>query len=81
MSYGVEIKKVDRQGRIILPSDWRRDELKNGDEVFIIKERGVLKIIPKKKKPDLTKYFDSVDLNVDFIEEWDKFEREFNEIP
>ena len=80
MSYGVEIKKVDKQGRIILPSDWRKEELKDSDEVFIIKEKGVLKIIPK-KKPDLTKYFDSVDLGVDFIEEWEEFEREFYEIP
>ena len=80
MDYGVEIKKVDKQGRIILPLDWRKEELKDNDEVFIIKEKGVLKIIPK-KKPDLTKYFDSVDLSVDFIEEWDEFEREFHEIP
>ncbi len=80
MDYGVEIKKVDKQGRIILPSDWRKEELKDNDEVFIIKEKGVLKIIPK-KKPDLTKYFDSVDLGVDFIEEWEEFEREFHEIP
>lgn len=80
MDYGVEIKKVDKQGRIVLPSEWRKKELKDSDEVFIIKEKGALKIIPK-KKPDLTKYFDSVDLGVDFIEEWEEFEREFYEIP
>jgi len=80
MSYGVEVKKVDKQGRITLPSNWKKKELKDGDEVFIIKEKGILKIIPK-KKPDLTKYFDSVDLDVDFIEEWEEFEREFYEIP
>ncbi|AIG98386.1 hypothetical protein AFULGI_00016240 [Archaeoglobus fulgidus DSM 8774] len=80
MSYGVEIKKVDNQGRIILPLDWRKEELKDSNEVFIVREKGVLKIIPK-KKPDLTKYFDSVDLGVDFIEEWEEFEREFYEIP
>jgi len=80
MSYGVEVKKVDKQGRITLPSNWKKRELKDSDEVFIIKEKGILKIIPK-KKPDLTKYFDSVDLDVDFIEEWEEFEREFYEIP
>jgi len=80
MGYGVEVKKVDKQGRIILPSEWRKEELKESDEVFIIKEKGVLKIIPK-RKPDLTKYFDSVDLDVDFIEEWDEFEGEFYEVP
>ena len=79
MNYGVEIKKVDKQGRIILPLDWRKKELKDNNEVFIVKEKSVLKIIPK-KKPDLTKYFDSLDLNVDFIEEWGEFERRFYEI-
>lgn len=33
-----------------------------------------------KRKPDLTKYFDKVDLGVDFIEKWDEFERKFSEI-
>ena len=81
MKYGVELKKVDKQGRLILPSDWRRRELGETDEVFIIKEKGILKIIPKKKS-DLTKYFDSVDLGVDYIEDWEEFEREFRgEIP
>ncbi len=80
MSYGVEVKKVDKQGRITLPSNWKKKELKDSDKVFIIMEKGILKIIPK-KKPDLTKYFDSVDLDVDFIEEWEEFERKFYEIP
>ncbi len=79
MKHGVKIKKVDKQGRIILPSDWRKGELRDTNEVFIIKEKGVLKIIPK-KKPNLTKYFDSADLRVDVIEEWGKFERNFYEI-
>ena len=76
----LRLKKWISRGRIILPADWRKEELKNNDEVFIVKEKGVLKIIPK-KKPDLTKYFDSADLGVDFIEEWEEFEREFHEIP
>lgn len=80
MSYGVEIKKVDKQGRIILPSAWRKEELKESDEVFIIKGKGVLKIIPK-RRADLTRYFDSVDLGVDFIEEWEEFEGKFYEVP
>ena len=76
LNYGVDVKKVDKQGKIILPLDWRKRELKDCNEVFIIKEKGVLKIIPK-RKPDLTKYFDSLDLGVDFIEEWKEFERRF----
>ena len=30
---GVEIKKVDSQGRLILPADWRETEI--GENVFI----------------------------------------------
>ena len=60
--------------------DWRKKELKDSDEVLVVKEKGALKIIPK-KKPNLTKYFDSLDLGVDFIEEWKEFERRFYEVP
>jgi bifunctional DNA-binding transcriptional regulator/antitoxin component of YhaV-PrlF toxin-antitoxin module len=78
--YGVEKKKVDEQGRFVLPSDWRAEELKESKEVFVIKGKGYLKIVPK-KKIDLTKFFDSADLGMN-IEDWDDFERRFyNEIP
>ena len=79
MKSGVEVKKVDKQGRIILPSDWRKEELKETDDVFVIKEKGILRIIPK-KKPDLTRYFDSIELDVGSIEDWQEFEREFHEV-
>ena len=78
--YGIERKKVDEQGRFVLPSDWRTEELKESKEVFVIKGKGYLKIVPK-KKVDLTKFFDSADLGMN-IEDWDEFERRFyNEIP
>jgi len=38
-----------------------------------------LKITPK-KKPDLTKYFDSVNLGIDAIGDWEGFERRFYKI-
>ncbi|ATZ61315.2 MAG: hypothetical protein BME93_04295 [Methanosarcinales archaeon Met12] len=74
---GVEAKKVDEQGRFVLPSDWRREELKGTNEVFIIKRKGYLKMIPK-KKVDLTKFFDKADLGMN-IGDWDEFEKEFYE--
>ncbi|MFP3909705.1 MAG: AbrB/MazE/SpoVT family DNA-binding domain-containing protein [Archaeoglobaceae archaeon] len=80
MDYGVKVKKVDKQGRILLPSNWRKEELKDSDEVLLIREKGVLKIIPK-KRPDLTKYFDSVDMGVEAIEDWEEFEEKFHEVP
>jgi len=67
------VRRVDDRGRIVLPADWRREVLK-GEEVFIVREGIALKIIPK-RKPDLTEYFDSVDLGVEQILDWDEFER------
>ncbi len=74
-----EIKKVDSQGRIVLPRNWRERELKDGDEVIIMEEEGILKIIPK-KKIDLTQFFDKLeydDILVDKLENWSEFENAF----
>ncbi len=77
MKEGIEIRKVDDQGRFVLPSDWRKNELE-GEEVFVVKRRGYLKIIPK-KRANLTKFFDKVDLGVN-IGDWKEFERKFYEV-
>ncbi len=79
MNSSTEIKKVDSQGRIVLPKEWRERELKDVDEVIIIEEKGALKIIPK-KKIDLTQFFDSLEIDddlVDKLEDWTEFEKEF----
>lgn len=71
-----EIKKVDSQGRIVLPRNWREKELKEGDEVIIMEEEGILKIIAK-KKVDLTQFFDKLEFDdnlVDKLENWSEFE-------
>lgn len=74
-----EIKKVDSQGRIILPRNWREKELKDVDEVIISEEEGILNIIPN-KKIDLTQFFDTLeydDILVDKLENWFEFENAF----
>ncbi|HMK95242.1 MAG TPA: hypothetical protein VK536_07565 [Candidatus Limnocylindrales bacterium] len=76
MESGVEIKKVDSQGRIILPSDWRKTEVGESKEVYIIKRKGYLKLVPK-RRVDLTEYFDKVDLGIDAIGSWTEFEKKF----
>ena len=79
MKLNTEIKKVDSQGRIVLPRDWRERELKDGNEVIIIEEKGVLKIIPK-KKIDLTQFFDSLEISEELLEkleDWSEFEKKF----
>jgi len=74
MEIGVEVRKVDSQGRFILPADWRESALKDTREVYVIKREGYLKVIPK-RRVDLTKFFDKVDLGVDAIRDWETFER------
>lgn len=73
---GVELRKVDPQGRVVLPPDWRKEEIPDGREVFIIKREGSLKILPK-RRIDLTKFFDEVDIGVDSVGDWEEFEKKF----
>jgi bifunctional DNA-binding transcriptional regulator/antitoxin component of YhaV-PrlF toxin-antitoxin module len=75
---GVEVKKVDAQGRLILPADWREAELSENKELFIIKRKGYLKLVPK-RRVDLTECFDKVDLGVDSIGSWKEFEKKLYE--
>lgn len=69
---------MDEQGRFILPADWREEELTGNKEVYVIKRKGYLKIIPK-RHVDLTKYFDKVDFGVEAIGSWKQFEKKFYE--
>ena len=78
MESGVEIKKVDSQGRFILPADWRETEINESRELYVIKRKGYLKIIPK-KHIDLTQKFDKADLGVEAIGNWKQFENKFHE--
>jgi len=78
VNLGVEVRKVDSQGRVILPSEWRKSEVGEDGEVYIVSRRGYLKIIPK-RRPNLIEYFDSVDLGVEAIGDWKDFERKFRE--
>ena len=66
MAPQVEIKKIDSQGRLILPWDWREDQLRGISEVYVIKRRGYLKVLPKRTL-DLRKFFDKADLGVEAI--------------
>ena len=75
---GVEVKKVDSQGRLILPVDWRDAEIDESRELYVIKRKGYLKLVPK-RRVDLTEYFDSVDLGVKSIGSWSEFEKKISE--
>ncbi len=71
----VEVRKVDPQGRLVLPAEWR-GELGGSGEVFLVKGPGFIKVIPK-KKADLRRFFDSVNLGVDAVDDWSEFEKKF----
>jgi bifunctional DNA-binding transcriptional regulator/antitoxin component of YhaV-PrlF toxin-antitoxin module len=75
---GVEVKKMDSQGRLILPADWRESELGESKEIFVIKRKGYLKLVPK-RQVDLTECFDQVDLGVESIGSWTQFEKRIYE--
>jgi bifunctional DNA-binding transcriptional regulator/antitoxin component of YhaV-PrlF toxin-antitoxin module len=68
----VEIKKVDSQGRVVLPVAWRRRM--RCDEVMVVEERAKVEIFPR--DVDLSKYVDSVEVEVDNIEDYHKMRKE-----
>ena len=71
----VEIKTVDNQGRIMLPKEWRDRYLKNKKAIVALK--GDLVEIRPFESADLTKFFDTVevDLKAD-LSDWRKVREE-----
>jgi bifunctional DNA-binding transcriptional regulator/antitoxin component of YhaV-PrlF toxin-antitoxin module len=74
LELSVEVKKLDPQGRITLPADWRKSEVGDSKEVYIVKQKGYLKLIPK-RRVDLTEFFDKADLGIAPIGSWAVFEK------
>lgn len=68
----VEIKKIDSQGRVVLPVAWRRR--RKSDEVMVIEERAKVEIFPR--DVDLSKYVDSVEVEVDNFEDYHEMRKE-----
>ncbi len=56
----VEVKKVDSQGRIVLPKEWRE---RWGSEVLLIEFEDRIEILPK-RKPKLSQFFDIIEAEV-----------------
>ena len=71
----MEIKRVDNQGRILLPKDWRNRYLK-GKKAIIIYKGDLVEIRPFTKS-DLTKYFDKVEVDLKSdLSDWHKVKKE-----
>jgi bifunctional DNA-binding transcriptional regulator/antitoxin component of YhaV-PrlF toxin-antitoxin module len=66
----VLVKRFDPQGRLLLPKELRE---KLGEEVMIVDLGDRVELLPR-KRADLTRFFDSVE--VDELKEWAELERE-----
>ncbi len=56
----VEVKRIDNQGRIVLPKGWRE---RWGNEVILIEFEDRIEILPK-RKPKLSQFFDIVEAEI-----------------
>ena len=69
------IKRVDGQGRIVIPKKWREKYLKGRRIIMRIKE-DVIEIMPEKMF-DLTRFFDSIEVDVrSDLADWHKVKKE-----
>lgn len=60
----METRKVDSQGRISLPVEWRRQVLGDADEVYVFRDEESL-VVKARREPDLAEHFDSVPVDVE----------------
>ncbi|MEM3586840.1 MAG: hypothetical protein QXO71_05890 [Candidatus Jordarchaeaceae archaeon] len=58
----MEKRTIDSQGRLLLPSSWRRKHMVDGKEVYMIILDDRIEIFPLKS--DLKKFIDSVEVDV-----------------
>ncbi len=74
----VVVKEIDRQGRIVIPKKWRDKYVRSGRVILRIKE-GSIEIVPE-DSIDLTKYFDSIEVDIESdLSNWKKVKRELRE--
>lgn len=57
----VEVKRVDNQGRLVLPKRWRD---RWGDEVVLIELEDRIEILPK-REPNLSQFFDLIEMEIE----------------
>lgn len=80
MAYDMEIiKDLDRQGRLVLPKDWREKYAKNGKVILKI-EKDIV-IIKPYKLVDLTEFFDKIEVDIKSdLADWKSVRRELLEV-
>jgi len=60
----VEVRKLDPQGRLLIPSDWRHEVLGGSSEVVIMKFKDHIRVTPLTRR-SLTEFFDMVEVDVE----------------
>ena len=60
----VEIKNIDKQGRISIPAIWRSELLGNARQVLVMRVEDGIKIVPVKPRK-LSDFFDTVEADID----------------
>ncbi|MCD6458058.1 MAG: AbrB/MazE/SpoVT family DNA-binding domain-containing protein [Thermoproteales archaeon] len=72
------IKIVDKQGRVVLPKKWRQKYAKKGRVILRIEGERI--IIEPFKLPNLTEFFDSVEVEIKSdLSDWKSVRRELLE--
>jgi bifunctional DNA-binding transcriptional regulator/antitoxin component of YhaV-PrlF toxin-antitoxin module len=56
----VEVKRIDNQGRLVLPKKWRE---RWGDEVILIELEDRIEVLPR-RKPNLSQFFDLIEMEI-----------------
>ena len=67
----VEVKKIDSQGRIVLPVSWRR---RGDDEMVVVEKEKKVEIYPR--DVDLSKYIDSVEVEIGTFDDYHELRKE-----
>lgn len=73
---GEMIKRVDEQGRVLIPKKWRDKYLKKSSTVILeVKDDQI--VIKCHNPVDITKYFDSIDVDLKSdLDDWNEVKRE-----
>ncbi len=76
MKFDVTERRIDPQGRVMLPKDWREEILGKTRNIVILEHPDYLKLIPKKKS-NITGFIEKfeVDLKSD-LKNWHDVKRE-----
>ena len=69
------IKEVDKQGRLVIPAEWRKKYLR-GTKVILRNRGEVLEILPR-ERVDLTTFFDRAEVDTKAnLSDWHAVRRE-----